>query len=172
MISTFILGSSGISLIVTFVPGVIAALLFYFFTVFKKQPEPDNILPLYLLGLGIQFLHFAEEYMTGFNHKFPALFKSPEYPIDTFILFNMFAYFMFALGAIMIYKKITPPMIIPLFFVAYGIVGNAISHLIYCIVVGGYFPGVYTSIIYWIIGPMIIKRIWDETRRQRKPKPA
>lgn len=55
-------------------------------------------------------------------------------------------------------------MIIPLFFVMYRIIGNAIAHLIFCIVEGGYFPGIYTSLIYWIIGPIIIKRLWNETR--------
>jgi len=164
MISVFSYFSSGLSLIVTFVPGVILALIFYFLTVYKRQPEPDRILPLYLLALGIQFLHFAEEYITGFNHKFPGLFNSPEYPINTFVAFNMFAYFLFALSAIMIYKKIKPPMMIPLFFIMYGIIGNAIAHLIFCIVVGGYFSGFYTSLIYWIIGPILIKRLWEETR--------
>jgi hypothetical protein len=168
MTSAFTYFSSGLSLIVTFVPGVILALIFYFLTIFNKQPEPDKILPLYLLALGIQFIHFAEEYITGFNYKFPALFDSPEYPLNTFVAFNMLAYFMFILGAIMIYRKIKPPMIIPLFFVLYGIVGNAIAHVVFCIVAGGYFPGIYTASIYWIIGPIIMKRIWNETRTKNE----
>lgn len=164
MILVFSYFSSGLSLIVTFVPGVILALIFYFLTVYKKQPNHEKILPLYLFALGIQFLHFAEEYMTGFNEKFPALFNSPEYPINTFVAFNMFAYFMFIMGAIFIYKRIKPPMIIPIFFVMYGVIGNAIAHLIFCIVVGGYFPGFYTSILFWVLGPMLIKAFWKETR--------
>ena len=168
MIAAFTYFSSGLSLIVTFVPGVILALIFYFLTIYKKQPEPVKILPLYLLGLGIQFLHFAEEYITGFNYRFPALFNSSEYPLNTFVVFNMFAYFMFILGAMMIYKKIRPPMIIPLFFVIYGIIGNAIAHMIFCLIVRGYFPGIYTALIYWIIGPILIKRIWSETRQKNE----
>lgn len=164
MITAFSYFSSGLSLIVTFVPGVILALIFYFLTIFRKQPEPDNILPIYLFGLGVQFLHFAEEYVMGFNYKFPALFNSPEYPINIFVTFNMVAYFMFILGGIMIYKRIKPPMIIPIFFVMYGIIGNAIAHVIFCIAVKGYFPGIYTALIYWIIGPIIVSRIWNETR--------
>jgi len=164
MVSGFTYFSSGLSLIVTFVPGVLVALIFYFLTVYHKMPEPKKILPLYLLGLGVQFLHFAEEFVTGFNYKFPGLFNSPEYPLNTFVVFNMFSYFMFALGAIMIYKKIRPPMIIPLFFVAYGIVGNAIAHAIFCFVEGGYFPGIYTSLIYWLLGPALVWAIWKETR--------
>lgn len=160
--------SSGLSLIITFVTGVILALLFYFLTVYKKQPEPDKILPVYLLALGIQFIHFTEEYITGFNYKFPKLFNSPEYPLNTFVVFNMLAYFMFIMGAILIYKKIKPPMMIPLFFIMYGVIGNAIAHVIFCIVVGGYFPGIYTALIYWIVGPIIIKRIWIETRTDKK----
>lgn len=166
MIVAFSYFSSGLSLIVTFVPGVILAVIFYFLTIYKKQPEPDKILPLYLFGLGIQLLHFSEEYITGFNHKFPALFNSPEYPLNTFVAFNMFAYFVFILGAIMIYKKIKPTMIIPLFFVMYGIIGNAIAHVIFCLIVEGYFPGIYTALVYWIVGPIIVKRIWDETKTE------
>ena len=164
MITVFILISSGPTLLVTFVPGVIVAYVFYFFTFYKNQPEPDKILPLYLLAMGVQFLHFTEEYLMGFNHKFPALFNAPEYPIQLFVSFNMFAYFIFTMGAIIIYKKLKPPMMIPLFFIVYGIVGNAIGHVVFAIVSGGYFPGLYTAFIYWIIGPVIIKRIWEGTR--------
>ncbi len=128
------------------------------------MPDPKGILPLYLFALGIQFLHFAEEYIFGFNYKFPAIFNSPEYPLNTFVAFNMFAYFMFIMGAIMIYKQIKPPMIIPLFFVMYGIVGNAIVHAIFCFIENGYFPGMYTALIYWGIGPLILFRFWKATR--------
>ncbi len=163
MIVTFILISNGPTLLVTFVPGVIVAYIFYFLTFYKKQPAPNKILPLYLFALGIQFLHFTEEYLTGFNHKFPALFDAPEYPIELFVSFNMFAYFLFILGAIFIYKKIKPLMMIPLFFIIYGIVGNAIAHVIFALVSEGYFPGLITALLYWVIGPIIIKTIWKET---------
>lgn len=164
MICAFSYFSSGYTLIITFVPGVLAALLFYFLTFYKKQAEPQNILPLYLLALGVQFIHFAEEFVGGFNHKFPALFNSPEYPINLFVLFNMFAYCAFLMGGIMIYKKKTTMMIVPLFFVVYGTIGNAIAHVIFAIMVNGYFPGLYTALVYWIIGPVLIHRIWNETR--------
>jgi len=164
MITGFSYFSSGLTLIVTFVPGVILALFFYFLTFYKKFPKPKRIIPLYLLALGIQLLHFTEEFLMGFNHRFPALFSSPEYSIELFVAFNMFAYFLFLMGAIFIQKEIKPPIIIPLFFVVYGTIGNAIAHLIFSIISGGYFPGLYTSLLDWIIGPILIYRIWKETR--------
>ena len=164
MIAVFVAISSGMTLLVTFVPGVVVALVFYFLTCYQRQPPPDRILPLYLVGLAIQMLHFAEELLNDFGVRFPALLGADPYPTDLFVLFNMVAYAGFLGGAIIIFNRKQSLMMIPLFFIIYGMMGNAIAHTTFSIVTGGYFPGLYTSLLYWLAGPVIVRQIWKETR--------
>jgi hypothetical protein len=55
-------------------------------------------------------------------------------------------------------------MIIPLFFILIGVVLNSMGHILISFYVGGYFPGLYTALIYTIIGPVLIKRVIDSSR--------
>jgi Protein of unknown function with HXXEE motif len=164
LIIAFSIFSSGLSLIVTFVPGMILAYVLYLVTFFRKLPDALDILPLYFFALAVQFLHFAEEHATHFDVAFPALFNAPPYPHNLFVSFNMVAYFMFIIGGLAIYWKFKPLTLIALFFVSYGVLGNAIAHLVFAIVAKGYFPGLYTSLLYWILAPMLLKRIWHFSR--------
>ncbi len=51
-------------------------------------------------------------------------------------------------------------MIIVWFF-AICVLGNAIWHLLLTLKVGGYFPGLYTSFAGWILGPILLQRLWS-----------
>lgn len=164
MIVVFWVFSSGWSLRVTFVPGVVLAYVLFLLTVTRKAPAPERLLPLYLLAVAIQMLHFAEEYITGFYTKFPELFGGWAYSSDTFVVFNMGAYFAFIVGAILIHRKIRAPMVIPLFFITYGVIGNAVMHAVFAIWVDGYFPGLYTSLLYWVLAPLLLRELWRSTR--------
>src|SRR5438128_9124252 len=50
--------------------------------------DPAAIVPLYLLGIAVQGLHFFEEYRTGFQQKFPAFFGY-EWSDQRFLVFNL-----------------------------------------------------------------------------------
>ena len=41
------------------------------------------------LAVGIQSVHFAEEAVTGFHERFPALFDLPSMPLAFFVAFNV-----------------------------------------------------------------------------------
>ncbi len=81
----FSIFSSGLSLIVTFVPGMVLAYVLYLFTFYRKLPIPEQFLPLYFFALAVQFLHFAEEHATYFDIVFPALFNAAPYPHNLFL---------------------------------------------------------------------------------------
>jgi len=164
LIIGFTIFSSGLSLILTFVPGVILAYVLYLLSFYRKLPEPEQFIPLYFFALAVQMLHFAEEHATNFEVVFPTLFNSAPYPHDLFVSFNMIAYFMFVLGGLAIYWKIKPLTLIALFFVSYGVLGNAIAHLAFAIVSQGYFSGLYTSFAYWILAPLLLRSIWIGSR--------
>ena len=163
MIGILLIVSSTLPTVLIFIPGVILTYVFYKFTAYRKTPNPERILPIYLLALGIQFLHFTEEYITQFTIEVPKLLNQEEYPKDYWLIFNMIAYFIFILGGIILFKRIKELMMIPLFFIVVGVILNSIGHILISIYVGGYFSGLYTALLYLIIGPILIKRILNET---------
>lgn len=55
---------------------------------------------------------------------------------------------MFLLGGLALYRRVKPLSFIALFFVLYGVIGNAVAHAIFGVVARGYFPGLYTSLAY------------------------
>ena len=163
-IAVFMVVSSTLTTVLAFIPGIIITYLIYLNTFYKKTPNPESILPLYLLLLGIQFLHFTEEYLTDFTIEVPRLLGQEEYPKDYWLIFNMIAYFIFIIGGIILFKRIKEFMIIPLFFIIVGVMLNSIGHIVISIYVGGYFSGLYSALIYVVLGPILIKRIFAETK--------
>ena len=110
------------------------------------MPKPGRVLPLYVLALAIQFLHFTEEYVYGFHSKVGELMEGmPPFNTDTFVAFNMIAYCLFLLAGVVMYKGMKFPMIVVWFFTIAGVLGNAVLHPLLAISVGGYFPGLLTS---------------------------
>lgn len=164
MILILIWVSSTMPVVLVFIPGVLVTFLFYMKTYFRKTPGPKGILPLYLLALGIQFIHFTEEYVNGFTVEIPKLLGQAEYPIDYWLTFNMLAYFIFIIGGIILFEKKKEYMIIPLFFIVVGVIFNTVAHILTAIYVGGYFPGLYSVLLYLIVGPLLISKIIKETK--------
>ena len=146
-----------------FVPAMIVAFVCYLRTSYRAMPRPECVLPIYLVALAIQFLHFTEEYLYGFPYRVSELRAGmPPFDLNVFVTFNMVAYALFILGALGIYKGVKFSMIIVWFFAIGGVIGNAIWHPLLSLRVGGYFPGLYTSFAYLIVGPILLKRLWGE----------
>ena len=80
MIGAFSYSSSGLSLIVTFVPGVVLAYILYLLTCYRVNPVAEQLVPAYFLSLGVEFLHFAEEHHTRFDMDFPRVVRQPRLP--------------------------------------------------------------------------------------------
>jgi|SRR5215213_7199946 len=144
-----------------FVPAMILAFVCYLRTSYREMPKAERVLPIYLVALAIQFLHFTEEYVSGFQFRVTEIMAGmPAFDPNVFVAFNMIAYSLFILAALGMYKGMKSSMIIVWFFVFGGAVGNAIWHPLLALRVGGYFPGLYTSFAYWIVAPMLLKRLW------------
>ena len=62
------------------------------------------------------------------------------------------------------FKQIKELMIIPLFFILVGVLLYSLGPILISIYVGEYFSGLYTALIYIIIGPILMKRVLDETK--------
>jgi hypothetical protein len=162
MAATFSTVGSGMALIVTFIPGLVIAWLIYAW-IFAKRidlPSASSFFPLYFATLGIQFLHFAEEFTTGFAEKFPTLYGGVPFTSNLFVTFNMVSYFVFTIACILALHKNIRFLIVPvLFFIVYGAIGNAIAHTWWVIYAKGYFPGFFTAQLYWIAGPVVLYQL-------------
>ncbi|MCD4714416.1 MAG: hypothetical protein K8R73_14130, partial [Clostridiales bacterium] len=99
--------SSGLSLIVTFVVGVffVIGLLLYLYRNHNLVWEKDKMIQLYLIMLSVQFVHFAEEYVTGFAEKFPLLYGGIPYSDNMFVIINMVSYFLFTITAMLVLTR-------------------------------------------------------------------
>lgn len=148
-----------ISVVWFFVPAMILTYFIYLQTAYKKMPPPDRILPLYLLALSIQMLHFTEEYLTSLVTELPALLGEAPYPEDYWLVFNMSAYSFFLLGGVVLYKRIKELAIIPLFFILVGVVFNAVAHIGLAIYTNSYFPGLYTALVYVLLAPPLLRAV-------------
>src|SRR5205085_3831095 len=138
----------------SFVPVMIIAFVCYLRTSYRKMPKAERVLPVYLIALAVQFLHFTEEYIYGFHQRITEIMSGmPPFNINVFVAFNMIAYSLFLLAGMGMYKGLKFPMIIVWFF-AIAFLGNSIWHLLLTFRVGGYFPGLYTSFVGWFIAPI------------------
>ncbi|MCM3292477.1 hypothetical protein M3661_20365 [Paenibacillus sp. MER 180] len=154
--------SSGYELIVTFALGIVFAYSI-FITLYRRKIEciePLQILPLYFGVLAWQFIHFSEEFSTGFSTRFPLIYGGEPYTAQFFVVLNMISYSCFALAAIFAFVRRKPVLLIPvLFFTAYGALGNAIAHTTWSLYFGEYFPGLYTAQLYWLLAPLLLRRL-------------
>lgn len=155
-----------ISAVWLFVPATIITFIIYLNSFYKKMPGPNRILPIYLLALSIQMLHFAEEYLTGFVVEFPKVFGQEPYPEDYWLTFNMAAYSFFIVGGIVLFKQIKELSVIPLFFILVGALLNPLAHLGLSVYRSAYFPGLYTAMIYILIAPFILQAIFSDPDKQ------
>lgn len=165
--TVFVYLSSGLSLIVTFVPGLVFTWLAYLWLYRKQTPLPSGatFLPLFFTTLAMQFLHFAEEHTTGFRIQFPLLYGGTPYSDNLFVFFNMISYFVFALGCILVFTKQVRFLLLPvLFFIIYGALGNAISHTWWSLYLQAYFPGLVTAQAYWVLGPLTLYHLTGERK--------
>lgn len=154
--------SSGMSLLVTFIPGIAFTWFTFVWLYVKKAkfPPGSDFLPVFFVALSVQFIHFAEEFATGFYTKFPLLYGGIPYSQNLFVVFNMVAYFMFTLACILAFTKNLRFLIIPaLFYIIYGAIGNAISHTWWSLYLKSYFPGLITAQLYWVAGPLALNKL-------------
>lgn len=167
--ATFSWLSSGASLLVTFLPGAAFAWLTLVYLYRSRQELPDTatFLPVYVLTLSIQFVHFAEEFVAGFPTDFALLYGGQPYDVDLFVVFNMSAYFVFAAASALAFTKRLGFLLLPvLFFLMYGAIGNAIAHTYWSIMIGGYFPGLFTAQLFWIAGPWTLNTLTGGRHRR------
>ncbi|MBN1534509.1 MAG: HXXEE domain-containing protein [Spirochaetes bacterium] len=139
--------------------------ILYLLTFYKRMPDLNRVVPLYLLAVGMQLLHFAEEFVTGYQTRIAAeIYHVQPFTINQMVISQMVLFFFTIVGAIAIVKKWKIPMFMVWFVVIMQMMVNAVQHPIFSIMVHGYFPGLITSQVGWVLGPILFKRLWEVRR--------
>ena len=133
----------------------------------KWNDDPVAVLPLYLLGVALQSLHFCEEYLTGFQREFPTLFGN-EWSDQRFVTFNLIWLSVFSIAALGIYLRNALAYLVVIFFAIVGEVGNGVGHLAISIVQGRYFPGSITAPVIIVVGVVMLRRLYSEVELKKE----
>jgi len=123
--------------------------------------NPERVLPVYMLAIVVQCLHFAEEFVTGFQRQFPRLLGS-QWDDAHFVTFNLVWLGLFVLGALGVYRRLPLAYLVVLFLAAIGGVGNGASHLLLSAMQRGYFPGAITAPICLLVGLGVLIRLFGK----------
>jgi len=122
------------------------------------------VLPIYLLAVAVQCLHFTEEYLTGFQRQFPKLFGD-NWSDARFVTFNMLWLATFVLAGLGVYRRVQLAYLVVLFLALVGGVGNGASHLVLSVAYGRYFPGLITAPCCLLAGIALLARLFAKTGR-------
>jgi hypothetical protein len=138
-------------------------------TTYAYPVRTRKVVAVYLCAVAFQFIHMSEEYAGGFPHEIVELFNSPrEWSEKSFLLtfvFGFGALWVLAAAGALYQLRIANYM---LWFYALGAgLINAISHFVFPIIKGGYFPGVYTATGHLIMSAFLIYLLVKESRRLR-----
>ncbi len=128
---------------------------------------------IFLFGIACQCVHLIEEFVTGFHLQFPRLLGLTGWSAEFFVAFNVACLASWALSAAAVDLRMRV-VLFPVWFFAFGMVGNAIWHPLLAIAKGGYFPGLFTSPIVGATGFIVLRRLVAVTgvNRQRSAAPA
>jgi hypothetical protein len=135
--------------------GLVASYFLWAFT--NWHANPSKILPLYYLAVALQFLHFIEEYFSGFQRKFPQLLGY-HWTDARFLIFNLIWIAIFILAALVIRRSAVAHVIV--IFLAAGGVAHGAGHILLFALSRGAFPGIYTAPFLLIIGILLLLRLY------------
>jgi len=162
--------SHGLLLILTFIPAIVIALIFYYIITDTKNSNSlfkDSILITYLTGIAMHFIQFIEEYTGGFIQELAVngtfihrltreIYNTPSYTQNNFVIFYMVTYSILIIALIGFVRKEKASIFFLSLFIMVGLVGNGIEHIVYAVIVKGYFPGLFFSVVEFIVGIILI----------------
>lgn len=110
------------------------------------------------LATAVQFVHFSEEWATGFNVRFPALFGLEPIPGEAFVVFNL-AWIAAWLVAVPMLREARAFAFFVAWFLAIAGLLNGIAHPLLAAATGGYFPGLISSPFIGVAGLYLWRRL-------------
>lgn len=108
--------------------------------------------------LGLQLLHFTEEYLHQFHVRLPELLGLAVWPETFFLTFNLVWLTIWA-AAITSLETFPKAAAFPLWFLAIASAANGLAHPLMAIAVDGYFPGLWSSPLVGILGLLLLRQL-------------
>jgi hypothetical protein len=138
-------------------------------TTYAYPVRTRKVIAVYLCAIAFQLVHMSEEYLGGFPHEIVDLFHSSrEWSEKSFLLTFVFGFgalwVLAAAGAL--YQLRVANYMLWFYALGAGLI-NAISHFVFPIIKGGYFPGVYTASGHLVMSALLIHLLIKESRRLR-----
>lgn len=111
---------------------------------------------LVVLAVTVQAAHFAEELATGFHRRFPQLLGLSAWSDAVFVSFNLFwlAIWMLSIPGLLAGRSVA---LFAGWFLAIACAVNGLAHPSIALVTGGYFPGLFTSLLSGIAGVLLLR---------------
>jgi hypothetical protein len=144
----------------------IVAYFVWLLTTYRYPVDGRKILPLYLVAIGMQFIHLTEEYVADIPDNFSALTGSHFSP-NAFVLIAVLAggiAYLFAGFGLIHHHPVANYL---LWFFLIGPVGlvNTIAHFTFPFLAGSaYFPGLLTVILPTTFGTALAVRVIQDGR--------
>jgi hypothetical protein len=158
---SILVGTAGLS-----VAAVVALLLTFLHPPTGDRASRERTAGILLLGLAAQSLHFMEEFVTGFELRFPALLGLPAWSERFFVAVNLVWISVWILSAVGLQKGYRAALF-PVWFFAIAAVVNGIAHPLLAGVARGYFPGLITSPVLGVLGVLLWLRLQELTRSRK-----
>jgi len=133
-----------------------------------RRPTPNKGMQLLAasralrLATAVQFVHFCEEWATGFYVRFPALFGLEPIPGLIFAVFNL-AWIATWIVAIPMLRAASVFAFFAAWFLAIAGLLNGIAHPLLAASTGEYFPGLISSPLIGIAGFYLWQRLDSAT---------
>ncbi|BCJ74871.1 hypothetical protein CS0771_44150 [Catellatospora sp. IY07-71] len=141
---------------------------------YARPVRSRRVIAVYLLAVGFQLIHMAEEYTGGFPHEIVELFDSPrDWPENEFLLVFVFGFgaLYFFAGAGALYQIRVANFFLWWYALGAGLL-NGIAHFVFPIIKGGYFPGLYTAGGHLIMSALLIYFLVRENRELKAAEQA
>ena len=102
-------------------------------------------------AIGVQCVHFAEEWAAGFHQRYPALLGLQPWSIELWAGFNLTWIAIWCLSLLGL-RAGWRPALFPAWFLALACLVNCAAHPLLALAAGGYFPGLWSSPLCGLIG--------------------
>ena len=145
----------------------LVALAAFLLTVLRRSPETlvnERVAASCALALAavIQCVHFAEELLTRFHIRFPALFGLEPMPLWFFVIFNV-AWIAVWIAAVPLIRTSAKPAVFAAWFLALAGMLNGVAHPMMAAASLGYFPGLISSPFIGLAGVVLYRRLCSAT---------
>jgi hypothetical protein len=138
-------------------------------TTYVYPVKSRKVVATFLCAVAFQLIHMSEEYVGGFPHEIVDLFNSPRPWSERAFLLT----FVFGFGALWclaaagaLYQIRVANYMLWFYALGAGLI-NAISHFVFPIIKGGYFPGAYTAAGHLIMSGLLIWFLIQESAQLR-----